>query len=361
LRQPAAESPKFVNFGIVDAASVMTISALPVWLRSFVKSSISRAIAPRYRGRGVVFMLHSVVEDEAFYPEAMLRCPVGRLDWILRWLKANSVAFVSLDEAIARLDEPQADLFATFTFDDGYLDNLTHALPVMERHNAPLTVFVTTGMITGEIDGWWFGLSKLITTRGSIEIAGERFDCSDRAAKQRTFLALESKVHGNYALLPGVKKLIAANGIDCTALALREGLNREKLRELASHPLVTIGGHTTTHINLAQTSAATVDKELRDNRVFLEGIIQKPVTHFAYPFGNPDACGLREANIAKAVGFRSAVTTRCGSLFPEHLRHLHELPRQPLTRADTPSSLRCKVDGFYRALHSRLGDPVARM
>jgi peptidoglycan/xylan/chitin deacetylase (PgdA/CDA1 family) len=325
------------------------------------RSGISHAIGQRYRGRGVLFMLHSVVDDDAFYPEAMLRCPAGRLDWILRWLKATGVAFVSLDEAIDRLARPQAGPFAAFTFDDGYLDNLTHALPVMERHNAPFTVFVTTGMITGEIDAWWFGLSSLIAVRDSIDFAGERFDCPGRAAKQRTFLAVEAKVHGNYALLPEVKQLIARNGIDCTALALREGLNPRKLRELAAHPLVTIGGHTTTHINLAQASAATVDKELRDNRVFLEGIIERPIAHVAYPFGNPDACGLREASIAKAIGFRSAVTTRRGSLFPEHLRHLHELPREPLTRADTPSSLRCKVDGFYRALHSRLGDPVARM
>jgi peptidoglycan/xylan/chitin deacetylase (PgdA/CDA1 family) len=348
----------------------MTASVLPVRLRSFVRSSapfvahrsgISHAIGQRYRGRGVVFMLHSVVDDDAFYAEAMLRCPAGRLDWILRWLTANGVAFVSFDEALDRLARPQDGLFAAFTFDDGYLDNLTHALPVMERHQAPFTVFVTTGMITGGIDAWWFGLSTLIATRDSIEVAGERFDCPDRAAKQRTFLAVESKIHGNYALLPEVKRLIALNGIDCTALALQEGLSPEKLRALASHPLVTIGGHTTTHINLAQASASTVEQELRDNRVFLESIVQKPVAHLAYPFGNPDACGLREANIAKRVGFRSAVTTRRGSLFPAHLRHLHELPREPLTRADTSSSLRCKVDGFYRALHSRLGDPVARM
>src|SRR5262245_13103190 len=109
----------------------MMASALPVRLRSFVRSSapvvahrsgISHAIGQRYRGRGVVFMLHSVVDDDAFYPEAMLRCPMGRLDWILRWLKTNGVALVSLDEAIARLAEPQSGLFAAFTFDDGYLD-----------------------------------------------------------------------------------------------------------------------------------------------------------------------------------------------------------------------------------------------
>jgi peptidoglycan/xylan/chitin deacetylase (PgdA/CDA1 family) len=348
----------------------MTGPALPVRLRSLVRrsapvvahrSGLSRAIAQRYRGRGVIFMLHSVVDDDAFYPEAMLRCPAGRLDWILRWLKGNGFAFVTLDEAVARLDQQQSGPFAALTCDDGYADNLTHALPVMERHNAPFTVFVTTGMMTGEIDAWWFGLSRLIATRNTIELTGRRFECPDRAAKTRTFRAIESMIHANYALLPEVKRLIAANGIDCHALALQEGLNRDQLRELAAHPLVTIGGHTTTHIALAQATAPAVDKEMRDNRVFLEGIIQAPIRHFAYPFGNLEACGTREAKIAAAAGFRSAVTTRRGTLFPEHRHCLHELPREPLTFEETASSMRCKVDGFYRALHSRLGDPVARM
>ena len=343
---------------------------MPAIIRSLVRSGvpyvahrsgISSAIGGRYRGRGTIFMLHSVVDDDAFYPEAMLRCPAGRLDWTLRWLKANGRVFVSLDEAVARMGRTSTGLFASFTFDDGYADNLTHALPVMERHNAPFAVYVTTGMVTGEIDAWWFGLSELIRIRDRIEVTGKKFECGDRAAKQRTFLAIEAMIHQNYALLPDVKSLIRANGIDYYALAAQEGLTRDMLRELARHPLVTIGGHTTTHINLAQAPAPVVAKEMRDNRTFLEEITQTPVLHFAYPFGNEKACGLREAGIARATGFHSAVTTRRGGIFPDHLDHLYELPREPLSRKDTSSSMRCKVDGFYRALHSRWGDPVARM
>jgi len=322
---------------------------------------INRAIAPRYQGRGVIFMLHSVVDDDAFFPEEMLRCPAGRLDWIVRYLKANNVEIVSLSDAIARLSAPDAPRFAAFTFDDGYADNLTHALPVMARHNAPFTVYVTTGMVSGEVDGWWFGLSELIRTSDRIAFAGSAFVCASRAAKQRTFLAIEQMIHGNYALLPELKALIRQSGIDIRGLGRREGLTADQLRQLASHPLVTIGGHTTTHINLAEATESIAEQEMADNRAFLEQTIQAPVAHFAYPFGNVDACGLREAAIAQRVGFQSAVTTQRGSIFPAHLAHLYELPREPLTRKDNASSLQCKINGFYRALRSRLGDPVARM
>jgi peptidoglycan/xylan/chitin deacetylase (PgdA/CDA1 family) len=93
----------------------------------------------------------------------------------------------------------------------------------------------------------------------------------------------------------------------------------------------------------------------------LEDTIGRDVVHFAYPFGHANACGPREARIAHAAGFRTAVTTRRGTLFPAHLDHLHALPREPLNGNDTPASLRCKIDGVYRAVYSTLGDPVAHM
>ncbi|HMK79919.1 MAG TPA: polysaccharide deacetylase family protein [Xanthobacteraceae bacterium] len=325
------------------------------------RSGISRAIAPRYRGRGVIFLLHSVVDDDTFYPEELLRCPAGRLDWTLRYLKANNVEIVSLDDAVARLSTPDTRPFAVFTFDDGYADNLTRALPVMERHNAPFVVYVTTGMVTGEIDAWWLGLAELIRVTDRVEVAGRRFDCASRAAKRRTLLAIEALTQTECAALPAVRDVIKAHGISCQALARREGLSQDQLRELARHPLVTIGAHTTTHINLAQASAAAAEKEMRLNRAFLEQALQRPVTHFAYPFGHGDACGPREAALAKSSGFHSAVTSRHGCLFPAHLDHLHELPREPLFAKDNAASLQCKLNGFYRAVRSRLGDPIATM
>jgi peptidoglycan/xylan/chitin deacetylase (PgdA/CDA1 family) len=327
------------------------------------RSGLSRAIAARYRGRGTVFALHSVIADDAFYPDMTLRCPAGKLEWALRWLKQDGVEFVSLDEMVTRLDEPPERPLAAFTFDDGYADNLTHALPVMERFAAPFTVYVTTGMITREIDAWWFSLAELVRAQDTVELpeVGLRFDCRDRTSKQRTFRAIEAAIHKDFSLLAQVRAAIAKSGIDCATLVDKEALDTEQLRRLAHHPLVTIGGHTTTHRNLAQADATAVEWEMAANRKFLEETTGKPVHHFAYPFGHARACGAREADIARAVGFRTAVTTRLGTMFPAHLEHLHALPRTQLAGDDTASTLRCKVDGVYRALQARLGDPVALM
>jgi peptidoglycan/xylan/chitin deacetylase (PgdA/CDA1 family) len=325
-------------------------------------SGIGGALAFRYGGPGVIFMLHSTVADADFHL-GDIRCPVAALERSLHWLKDAGFAFVSLDEAVDRLHRPQSGKFCALTFDDGYADNLDLALPVMERFAAPFTVYVATGMMTGEIDAWWLGLAELVRSRDRIEIADLdcRFDCADRAGKRRAYRAIEAKVHADYGVLDAVRAVVAAAAIDCGALARREGLTAAQLRRLAASPLVTIGAHTQRHRNLARAAPEEAVREMTASRRLLEDILQREVVHFAYPFGNARACGAREAAMARAAGFRSAVTTRRGTLFAEHLDNLFALPREPLTGGDTPATLHCKVGGVNRALQSFLGDPVATM
>jgi len=325
-------------------------------------SGVGKALAFRYGGPGVIFMLHSTVADSTDYLED-IRCPVTALERALRWLKNNNVAFVSLDEAPARLTRPSSGKFCAFTFDDGYADNLIHALPVMERFAAPFTVYVSTGMMTGEIDAWWLGLAAWVRGHDRIELPDLdcRFDCTDHAGKRRAYRSIEALVHADYDALAPVRAAVASHGIDCSALARREGLNAAQLRELAASPLVTIGAHTERHINLARATAREVKLEMTASRNSLENILQREVVHFAYPFGNARACGPREAALARATGFRSAVTTRRGTLFPEHLDHPYALPREPIAGNDTAATLHCKLGGVNRAFQSLLGDPVARM
>ncbi|MGA8820477.1 MAG: polysaccharide deacetylase, partial [Xanthobacteraceae bacterium] len=78
-------------------------------------------MALRYRGRGIIFALHSVTAGDAFYPDdSMLRCPTSELEWILLRLRQLQFDFVTLDEAVARLEAPAGRPFVALTLDDGY-------------------------------------------------------------------------------------------------------------------------------------------------------------------------------------------------------------------------------------------------
>ncbi len=62
-----------------------------------------------------------------------------QLQWISRWRKV-----VRLPET---LRSPESNRLVAITFDDGFRDNLTVALPILEKFNLPMTLFVTAGFV----------------------------------------------------------------------------------------------------------------------------------------------------------------------------------------------------------------------
>ena len=66
------------------------------------------------------------------------------------------------------------------------------------------------------------------------------------------------------------------------------------------------------------------------SRAVIEAVLGRPPAHLAYPYGDPTTAGPREFRIAAELGFKTAVTTRPGMLFPAHRDHLTALPRVSL-------------------------------
>ena len=104
----------------------------------------------------------------------------------------------------------------------------------------------------------------------------------------------------------------------------------DELKPFAAEPLVSIGAHTVTHCNLAQQPSEIASQEMATSRTRIEDTIQRPVLHFAYPYGDRVAAGPREFALAKAAGFKTAVTTRPGMIFPESAEYPTALPRVSL-------------------------------
>jgi len=74
------------------------------------------------------------------------------LSFQLSLLKLLGYRFLTLRDAIANSETNEK--VAVLTFDDGYADTVTAALPVLNKFNAPATVFVITGDI-GKNDVVW--------------------------------------------------------------------------------------------------------------------------------------------------------------------------------------------------------------
>jgi peptidoglycan/xylan/chitin deacetylase (PgdA/CDA1 family) len=101
----------------------------------------------------------------------------------------------------------------------------------------------------------------------------------------------------------------------------------EELSKLAADPLVTIGAHTVNHAMLAKLPKESVRSEIAISRSVIEAALAVRPQHLSYPVGDRTSAGPREFAIAAELGFKTAVTTRPGVLFPQHRQHLTALPR----------------------------------
>jgi peptidoglycan/xylan/chitin deacetylase (PgdA/CDA1 family) len=297
-------------------------------------------LRPIFAGVGAIFMLHHVrpPRDGEFQPNHHLEITPEFLRATLSHLRERDIDIVTMDEVHRRLTERNfSRRFACFTLDDGYRDNRDFALPVLRDFDAPSTVYVASDFAQGTGRLWWIALEMVIARASSVEVkigdVATRFDTGTPATKQAAFDRLHDWLRG----LPGehdipreIGALCARHGIDEAAIVRDLCMSWDELKPFADDPLVSIGAHSITHGNLAMQTEELARHEMADSRARIESALQRAVVHLAYPYGDRNAAGAREFALARATGFKTAVTTRPGMIFPENAGHLTALPRVSL-------------------------------
>jgi peptidoglycan/xylan/chitin deacetylase (PgdA/CDA1 family) len=299
-------------------------------------------LAPRFAGLGAIFTLHRVVPAGQPYLYPGYEAPADFLDRTLAYVLNQGWEAVSIDEAARRLESGgNGRRFVCFTLDDGYADNYSLARPIFQRHGVPFCVYIATGILNRTVFYWWGGLEELILRNDEVTapVPGgtRRFQTRTLAEKRAAYDALDELCHlHNDAYFPVLAEMFRHYGVDAGRALDRDAMTVAQARELARDPLATVGAHGVTHKRLCLMSGDELRAELESSRRELEKTLGAPVDHMAYPFGNRDACGVREFEAARAAGYRTAVTTRRGNLFEEHRKHLHCLPRRgfPTAHAD---------------------------
>jgi peptidoglycan/xylan/chitin deacetylase (PgdA/CDA1 family) len=297
-------------------------------------------LRPIFAGVGAIFMLHHVRphRDTEFQPNRHLEIAPEFLRAMLAHLRADGVDIITMDEVHQRLVERNfSRRFACFTLDDGYRDNRDFALPVMREFEAPFTVYVASDFAEGTGRLWWIALEMVIAKASAIEapIGGTtiRLDTSTPAAKQAAFDRLHDwlrRLPGDHDIEREIASLCARHGVDEIAICRELCMSWDELKPFAADPLISFGAHSITHCNLARQTEAIASQEMAVSRARIEGALQRPVLHLAYPYGDKIAAGPREFALAHAAGFKTAVTTRPGMIFPGSAGHLTALPRVSL-------------------------------
>lgn len=235
-----------------------------------------------------------------------------QLDWVVKTYRV-----VELDYALEVLAgrRKSSDDLAVITFDDGYLDLLEHAVPILRRHGVPSIVYVSSGHVdNGEplLHDRLYRLLRLVGHKKATsgELGATALEASMLASAFATGSAavldglLEKHPRDRcLELAERLEKILSENPMasitDCKLM------NWDELRA-AQAAGVTIGAHTVDHRCLPNESFAEVERQLRIPKERIEAELGTKVRHFAYPNGWYS----REAMLQLAdAGYVSAVTT----------------------------------------------------
>jgi len=208
------------------------------------------------------------------------------------------------------------------TFDDGYVDNLTNAMPIAEAKGIPITVFVTSGLLGGDKGFWWDRLGTLLRGRpsgiheirlpaneGTVRIglgsskAGEEFE----SVRQQLLPLPVAEIHHVLDAAAEEWGTSAAPPPDARSLTPSE------LGQLARSEVVTIGAHTLDHVRLAGLPTHDQLETISSSKEELEQLSGQAISHFAYPFGGRDSFDDSSVDAVRSAGFETACTTIPGN------------------------------------------------
>jgi peptidoglycan/xylan/chitin deacetylase (PgdA/CDA1 family) len=312
-------------------------AAISAGLETLYFSGAHRLARPILGGLGAILTFHRVrpATADPFQPNRGLEVTPEFLEEMIAALRDARIDIVSLDDIHSHVTAgDRSRRLVAFTFDDAYRDNLEFAWPALKRHGVPWTLFVPSAFADGAGELWWAAIEKAIARNSSIEVemGGEArtFDCGDAQSKLATFEAIYAYLRSREsweALMKPVREIAFGYGVDMAKQCREMCMGWDEIAELAAHPLTTIGAHTVTHPILAKLDEGSARFEMAEGARRIEEKLGVRPEHFAYPVGSPDAAGPREFAMAAEIGFKTAVTTRPGVLYPQHAHHLTALPR----------------------------------
>lgn len=241
----------------------------------------------------ISFLMYHQVGHFARPPEhRSTYCHIRRFRQQMRYLKLAGIPVLSLPDAYAILfeNQPFRGHGVVLTFDDGCIDFHENVWPLLRRHGFPAAVFVVSGL---------------------VGVAAEWFAREGRDAPQI--------------------------------------MDAQTIRDL-SRQGVTFGPHTLSHPRLSRLNDEEVEREVRESKLRMDAILDRPTEFFCYPYGDYDD---RVRVVVRQAGFRGALSCIRGSAYPGR-EDPYQIPRKAISYGDT-------LAGFWWKVHmkNRKKQPIA--
>lgn len=235
------------------------------------------------------------------------------------------------------------------TFDDGWLDNFQYALPILQQHKIPATLFAVAEKIGTDFQFWpniilWLLFNGYLGEIQSHPLLGNLI--TDKPAKiDREFAAgciLKLKQVSDQEIFTALAEIHHEKGL--LGDMPRALMNWDEIKSMQASDWVDIGSHTCNHKRLTNSlDKDELEHEIKKSKTILENQLNKKIDLFCFPNGdyNQTALELVKAN------YTAAVTTQKGIVSNNNFS-LHELKRIGLHEqvSKTPRDFGARLSGM---------------
>ena len=317
-----------------------------------------------WRGRACVLCYHRVLPDDEIErgksPNSCLIMPATRFSEQMEFL-AKNYKVVSINELVEHLEGNSNRFVVAVTFDDGYKDNLNHALPILEKYNIPATIYITTRFPEGDTSMWWYEIWDFLTNVESLKVnyLGRYESWNTRSFEENTgcFEQLRDWIL-SFGYSQQLELMEAITSSSDRKQYLDLCLSWSEVFKLDQHPLITIGAHTHSHPNLRHLTKENARSEILFSKRLLEEKLSHSIEHFAYPFGTKNEADVREFELVNECNFKSAVTTRRETI---QSYSLNSIPRLSILPSINRQCFKGMLSGWEHLTRDMLSVPKSRI
>jgi peptidoglycan/xylan/chitin deacetylase (PgdA/CDA1 family) len=293
---------------------------------------------------------------------------------------ARHYKMVSVSELVGRLNEGKQlpGYTAAITFDDGFRNNLTVALPILQKYHLPATIFLATSFVGSDELGLWTERVDWLIHRTPVQNIRLTLEGVEKSLPLRTSADREiasDQVRAFLKTLAPAQRKSALEDLDeqleektgrpqsggdngSEPFEVHEQSTAEKEERYAflswqqvqmmAHGSITIGSHTHSHAILAPLSENDLNFELTESRRLIEQNLGAPCTLFSYPNGAERDFGRREEELLGSLGYVAAVSQIDG--FNDASTNIMALRRINIPRDESLSYFKAKVSGVWSVL-----------
>ncbi|HTF29060.1 MAG TPA: polysaccharide deacetylase family protein [Flavitalea sp.] len=275
------------------------------------------------KNRRLIIMYHGVSRDNSFAINGR-HLPAAQFEKQLRYFKRNFniVPLTDLCDAQLKGILPEKHTIA-LTFDDGYLNNISNALPLLKKYQIPATIFISSVSLetrdyiqpTDYLDLINYSIAETVAINGKI-FRKDRYHLVDANEKKSNVyqyinsldLSSWTKTFSDLQLRYPYKEVTRHVKDETYSL-----ITSSALTALFRSDLITIGSHGHWHVNLSVLSDTEIKDQLGTSKGIFSRHCRKPVEILAFPYGYFNEMVL---SVSRNLGYRYLIAG--GSVEPEY-------------------------------------------